>query len=82
MADFCTYVVANQDRTMLYVNMTNDLRTRLIQHGEERGNPKTFAGGYYCHRLVYYEIYETAYEAIQREKALIATLNPHWRFLE
>ena len=92
MADFYTYIVTNPDRTTLYVGMTNDMPRRLIEHDEERGNSKTFAGRYYCYRLVYYEIHVTAYEAIQREKtikkwrrtkkeALIASLNPRWRFL-
>ena len=72
--------------------MTNDMRRGLIEHDQERGNSATFAGRYTCYRLVYYEIHETAYEAIQREKtikkwrrakkeALIVSLNPRWRFL-
>ena len=92
MADFYTYILTNPDRITLYAGMTNEMCKRLTQHYEEHGNPKTFAGRYYCHRLVYYEIHETAYEAIQREKtiekwrgakkeALIASLNPQWRFL-
>ena len=92
MADYYTYILTNPGKTTLYVGMTNDLRKRLLEHYEERGNPATFAGRYYCHRLVYYEIHETAYEAIQREKtikkwsrkkkdALIASMNPKWRFL-
>ena len=50
--------------------MTNDLRKRMREHRLEKGKWHHFAGRYYCHKLVYYEIYETAMEAINREKAI------------
>lgn len=33
-----------------------------------KGKWKHFAGRYYCHKLVYYEIYESVHDAIAREK--------------
>lgn len=89
---FYTYITTNPGRTTLYIGMTNDLKERLIEHYNNRGDPETFAGRYYCYKLIYYEAYQTAQEAIEREKelkkwrrekkeALINTVNPEWEFL-
>ncbi len=86
------YIVSNPTKTVLYVGVTNDLHRRLKEHYENRGFQKTFAGKYYCHKLVYYEGYESAYEAISREKQikkwrrakkekLVQEMNPNWDWL-
>ncbi len=73
--------------------MTNDLPTRMRQHAEEKGNKKTFAGRYYCYKLIYFERYDRAIDAIDREKeikgcrrekkvSLIESQNPRWDFLD
>ena len=64
------YIVTNPTKTVLYVGVTNDLHRRLKEHYENRGSRKTFAGRYYCHKLVYCEGYESAYDAISREKQI------------
>jgi putative endonuclease len=57
-----------------------------------RGQPKTFAGRYYCFNLIYYEDFQYIKDAITREKEikgwtrkkkteLIKTMNPNWTFL-
>ena len=90
--NFFTYITTNPERTVLYVGVTNDLRIRLYQHYENRGDKSTFAGKYYCYNLVYYEHYTHIVHAIEREKeikkwrrekkvALIESTNPGWRFL-
>ena len=72
--------------------MTNDLGERLSDHYKNRGDWQTFAGRYYCYKLIYYEAYRTAMEAIKREKelkkwrrekkeALINSVNSDWEFL-
>ena len=64
----------------------------MRQHFENRGNKRTFAGKYYCHKLIYYEHYFDINQAIAREKEikdmskkkkeeLLASKNPHWNFL-
>ena len=56
-----------------------------------RGSQKTLAGKYDCHKLVY-EGYESAYEAMSREKQikkwrrakkekLVQEMNPNWDWL-
>ncbi|HKK45949.1 MAG TPA: GIY-YIG nuclease family protein [Balneolaceae bacterium] len=89
---FYTYITTNPGRTTLYVGMTNNLTERIKEHYEKRGAPQTFAGRYYCYKLIYYEGYKTALQAIEREKEikkwrrekkemLINAVNPHWNFL-
>ena len=62
------------------------------QHFYASGEHRTFAGRYYCYRLVYYEWFQQVEDAIRREKeikgwirakkeALIETVNPNWYFL-
>jgi putative endonuclease len=42
----------------------------LRQHYENRGSRKTFAGRYYCHKLIYYERHYRPIDAISREKEI------------
>ena len=70
MGHFAVYITTNPKQTTLYIGMTNDLRSRIVEHYLNRGKPKTFAGRYYCYCLIYYESYDTALEAIDREKEL------------
>lgn len=90
--NFYVYITTNPIKTVLYVGVTNDLSRRLCEHTENKGNKNSFAGKYYCHNLVYFEHFTYIEYAIQREKgikkwsrvkkmALIASLNPEWRFL-
>ncbi len=91
--NYFTYISTNPKRTVLYVGMTNDLYTRMIQHYSERGKFSTFAGRFYCHKLIYFERYDTPMEAIDREKEikkwrrskkedLINSINPRWEFYD
>jgi len=72
--------------------MTNDIPSRILEHGLNAGNPETFAGKYYCNNLLYYEEYKYVNDAITREKEikkwrrqkkeeLVQTQNPDWKFL-
>ena len=90
--NYFVYITTNPKRTVVYVGVTNDLHTRIQQHYENRGNPKTWAGKYYCYNLVWWERHQYVEHAIEREKEikkwrrekknrLIETLNPQWRFL-
>ena len=40
------------------------------EHFKNKGNSSTFAGKYYCFKLLYYETYETAIDEIRREKEI------------
>lgn len=64
------YILTNHTRNVFYVGVTNNLKRRLQEHLNERGKRRTFAGRYYCYKLVYFEEYEFAKDAIKREKEL------------
>ena len=85
--NFFVYITTNPRKTTLYTGVTNDLERRMKEHFENRGNPKTFAGKYFCYNLIYYERYSSINMAIEREKEiknlsrqlkmeLIKTMNP------
>ena len=84
------YILASRPGGALYVGVTNDLVRRVHEHKE--GSIKGFTTRYGIDRLVYFEIHDTAYAAIQREKnikhwprvwktRLILRSNPTWRDL-
>jgi putative endonuclease len=90
--NFYIYIVTNPAKTVLYIGVTNDLTRRICEHKENKGNPDTFAGKYYCYNLVYFEHYTHINFAIELEKelkkwsrakknALINEFNPEWKFL-
>ncbi|MGV3586375.1 MAG: GIY-YIG nuclease family protein [Adhaeribacter sp.] len=90
--NYFIYITTNPGKTVLYVGVTNELATRLLQHFEKRGNKETFAGKYYCYKLVYYERFSDISQAIAREKELkdlsrekkeqlIKAKNPNFDFL-
>ena len=68
---FCVYILASRPGGALYVGVTNDLVRRVYQHKNKlvHGHTKRYG----IDRLVHFEIYETAYQAIQREKNI-----KHW----
>jgi putative endonuclease len=88
---YYTYITTNTTKNVFYTGMTNNLVTRMKQHRLNKGKWEHFAGRYYCHKLVYYEIYDLVIDAINREKfikdmsrekkiQLIKTKNPNLDF--
>jgi putative endonuclease len=86
------YIITNPEKTVLYTGVTNNLEARLAEHYFNRGQPKTFAGRYYCYNLIYFEEFQYIHDAIAREKeikgwsrkkkeALIKTKNRDWTIL-
>lgn len=82
------YILTNARRTVLYVGVTNDLKTRFWEHSTKQ-NPKCFTARYNLSKLIYFEGFESIIEAIDREKfvkgksrrwkeALIEKSNPGW----
>ena len=92
--NYYVYIITNKNKTVLYVGVTNNLSSRILQH-EQNAKPfshKSFAGKYNAFYLLYFEHYEWIEQAITREKelkgwrrlkkeALINTVNPKWKFL-
>lgn len=88
---YYVYITTNPGKTTLYTGVTNNLKLRLQQHYQNRGKKESFAGRYYCYKLVYFETYADINQAIRREKEikdlsrekkeeLIASKNPKWNF--
>jgi putative endonuclease len=63
---FYVYILASRPGGAIYVGVTNDLIRRIYEHknGMVEGHTKRYG----IDRLMYYEVHETAYQAIQREK--------------
>jgi putative endonuclease len=89
MRAYFVYIMASTART-LYAGMTNDLRRRVHEHKTRA--TEGFTSRYQTNRLVFYEEFATAREAIEAEKrikgwrrekkvALIQERNPGWRDL-
>src|SRR5271154_4351149 len=87
---FYVYILASRPGGALYVGVTNNLVRRVYEHRNSMISGHT--KNYKIDRLVYFEVYETAYQAIQREKnikhwprvyktRLIAKENDKWRDL-
>ncbi len=53
---------------VLYIGMTGDLTSRVLQH--KFSHLKGFTYKYNCHKLVYYEVFDSPVHAIAREKQL------------
>jgi putative endonuclease len=87
---YFVYILASEERGTLYVGMTNDIARRVHEHKFAETDGFTKRHG--VNRLVHYELFETALDAIQREKSLkkwrrdwkinlIERENPRWRDL-
>jgi len=83
---FCVYMVTNKTHTTLYIGVTNDLQRRIWEH-RTKANPRSFASSYSTNRLLWYDEFPTALQAIACEKhlkgltrakkdAIIRTFNP------
>ena len=83
------YILASPNGRALYIGVTTDLGRRLEEH---RLGLSQHTARYNITKLVYVETYETAPDAIEREKqlkrwrrekkiALIDAANPEWRDL-
>ena len=87
--NYFIYITTNPAKTVLYTGVTNDLKRRLFEHHENKGDSRTFAGRFYCYNLIYFERFTDIDHAIEREKQiknwtrkkkeyLINLTNPEW----
>jgi len=84
---YFVYILTNKNNTVLYTGVTRNLKMRVFEHKERW--IEGFTKKYNVHKLVYFEIFQDAYNAIGREKKikggsrrnkmdLIASMNPFW----
>ena len=87
---FYIYIMTNKVNTVLYTGFTNNLDRRVYEHKEKI--IEGFTKKYNINKLVYYEIFSDARNAIIREKQikagsrkkkldLINSMNPEWKDL-
>jgi putative endonuclease len=84
------YIMTNKRNGTLYTGVTSNLIKRVQEHKYD--NFRGFTKRYGCELLVYYELCENMYSAIEREKqikggsrkkklTLIENMNPNWQDL-
>ena len=73
---FYVYIMANKRNGTLYLGVTSDLIKRVWQH--KNGQMEGFTKKYDVKMLVYYEIHESAENAIIREKQ-VKKWNRAWK---
>ena len=87
---YYVYILASTKNGTLYIGLTNNLIKRVYEHKNDL--VEGFTKKYQVHNLVYYEIFDSVYEAISREKQmkkwkrqwkinLIEKINPLWQDL-
>ena len=65
---FFVYILTNRTRTVLYTGVTSSLERRIWFHQNKPS--KSFTKIYQVDRLVYYERFNAARDAIAREKEI------------
>lgn len=87
---YYVYMLASRKNGTLYIGVTSNLIKRVYEH--KNNLIKGFTQKYNVHKLVYYEVFDNAYESITREKRmknwkrqwkieLINKFNPEWKDL-
>ncbi|MFH1371506.1 MAG: GIY-YIG nuclease family protein [Planctomycetota bacterium] len=90
MRDYWVYIMTNRANTVLYTGMTNNLRQRIWKH--KAGQGSGFTAKYKIRKLVFYERFDKAVDAIaaekrikagsrQKKEELINSINPEWKDL-
>ena len=67
---YCIYIMINKRNTVLHTGVSSNLPGRIYEHKNKL--VKGFTGRYNINKLVYYEVCNSAYEAITREKQIKA----------
>jgi len=63
------YILTNFKKTVLYIGVTSDLVSRIIQHRNKEFKG-SFTDKYNCDVLLHFEQFDSIEEAIKREKYL------------
>jgi putative endonuclease len=88
--EFFVYILTNRTNRVLYTGFTGQLVARVGQHKEKK--ERGFTERYKVTKLIYFESFPNALDAIAREKQikagsrqkkidLVNAMNPDWRDL-
>jgi len=86
------YILTNKNKTTLYIGVTNDVVRRVYEHKTHLYH-NSFTDKYNLDCCIYYEVFESIEQAIDREKylkklsrenkeKLINSFNPNWDDLD
>jgi putative endonuclease len=87
MRQYYVYILTNKTNKVLYIGVTNNLVRRIFEHKNK--SVEGFTKKYNLSKLVYYEVTNDIYSALEREKQLknwhrdwkinlINNFNPVW----
>ena len=87
--NYYVYITTNPGKTVLYTGVTTDIKRRISEHYDNKGETDHFASKYYCYKLIHLEYFLDINQAILREKEiknmtrkkkeeLISIKNPRW----
>ena len=90
MSKFFVYILSNNHHTVFYVGFTDNLERRVYEH--KNSLLEGFTKKYNVHKLLYFEEFQLAEEALHKEKQvkrykrewkenLINSINPEWKDL-
>lgn len=90
MKNYYVYIMTNKYNNVFYVGVTSDLIKRAYEHRNHLA--QGFSDKYNTDKLVWYEVHDDIYAAINREKRikrwnhdwkvkLIDNMNPKWNDL-
>ena len=68
MKESYVYIISNKNRTVLYIGVTSNLLSRMVQH--KHGVGSKFTSKYNITDLLYFEMFTNIELAIEREKQL------------
>ena len=88
---YYVYILANQNKQVIYTGVTNDLVRRVYEH-KQHMDKSSFTARYNVDKLVYFEETPSNLAAIEREKQikgwnrkrknkLVESKNPNWKEL-
>lgn len=66
---YYVYILTNQKNTVFYIGVTNNLERRFFEH-KNMGNKNSFTYRYNINKLVYFEDFNSAENAIAAEKKI------------
>jgi len=64
MLNYFVYILTNKNNTVPYTGVTNNLFFRVNQHKSGKGGK--FTAKYKIGKLIYYEMFDNAYDALNR----------------
>lgn len=87
MKKYYVYILSSNNKTTIYIGITNDLQRWVLEHKSKELNG--FSSKYNCINLVYFEKHNSIEKAIERETQLkkwkrewkdnlIVSKNPEW----